>query len=121
MANKSPSPKSKEASLTAPAHPVVASNDDEDVRLANLTAAENIEIDDKFNYEVLTSDNIVTQINDVIKEVNQVLELPDMTTTKMLQHFGWNKELLMERYYEWGQDLLLEKVVLEIFFYTKPS
>ncbi len=36
---------------------------------------------------------------DCIKDVNQVLQIPATTTRILLNHFKWDKDKLMERYY----------------------
>lgn len=69
----------------------------------------NIEIDDEFKYEVLTPDKIVNHMIECIKEVNQVLELPPTTTRILLHHFRWDKEKLMERFYDGDQDRLFKE------------
>ena len=77
-----------------------------------LTAAgrkRNVELDDEFKYEVLTPDKIVNHMIDCIKEVNQVLELPPTTTRILLHHFRWDKEKLMERFYDGDQDRLFKE------------
>ncbi len=33
-------------------------------------------------------------------EVRQILEIPYCVTKRLLQHFSWDKELLIERYYD---------------------
>ena len=69
----------------------------------------NVELDDEFKYEVLTPDKIVNHMIDCIKEVNQVLELPPTTTRILLHHFRWDKEKLMERFYDGDQDRLFKE------------
>jgi hypothetical protein len=68
----------------------------------------NIE-EDEFKYEVLTPDKIVQHMIECIKEVNQVLELPPTTTRILLHHFRWDKEKLMERFYDGDQERLFKE------------
>ncbi|CAH1797909.1 unnamed protein product [Owenia fusiformis] len=63
------------------------------------------EVDD-FQFEILTPDKIVSHMVDCIKEVNAVVEIPATTTRILLNHFRWDKEKLMERYYDGDQDKL---------------
>jgi hypothetical protein len=78
--------------------------------LGNQTSRKrNVELDDEFKYEVLTPDKIVNHMIDCIKEVNQVLELPPTTTRILLHHFRWDKEKLMERFYDGDQDRLFKE------------
>jgi hypothetical protein len=69
----------------------------------------NVDLDDEFKYEVLTPDKIVQHMIECIKEVNQVLELPPTTTRILLHHFRWDKEKLMERFYDGDQDRLFKE------------
>jgi len=62
--------------------------------------------EDEFKYEVLTPDKIVQYMIECIKDVNQVLELTPTTTRILLHHFRWDKEKLMERFYDGDQDRL---------------
>jgi hypothetical protein len=66
-------------------------------------------VDDEFKYEVLTPDKIVQYMIECIKEVNQVLELTPTTTRILLNHFRWDKEKLMERFYDGDQDRLFNE------------
>ena len=61
---------------------------------------------DNYPFEVLTSDEIVKHMVDCIKEVNTVLEMPATTTRILLNFFRWDKEKLMERFYDGDQDQL---------------
>jgi hypothetical protein len=73
-------------------------------------ASSNVEFDDlEFKYEVLTPEKIVKCMIDCIKEVNQVVQLPATTTRILLHHFHWDKEKLMERFYDGDQDGLFKE------------
>ncbi|XP_002736743.1 E3 ubiquitin-protein ligase arih1-like isoform X2 [Saccoglossus kowalevskii] len=62
--------------------------------------------EDEFPFEVLTPDKIVQHMVDCIKEVNVVVEIPATITRILLNHFKWDKEKLMERYYGEDQEKL---------------
>lgn len=64
---------------------------------------------DEFKYEVLTPDKIVQYMIECIKDVNQVLELTSTTTRILLHHFRWDKEKLMERFYDGDPDRLFNE------------
>lgn len=64
---------------------------------------------DEFKYEVLTPDMIVHHMVECIKEVNQVVQLPATTTRILLHHFRWDKEKLMERFYDGDQERLFKE------------
>lgn len=73
---------------------------------AKTSAGRSADGDDEFKYEVLTPDKIVQYMIECIKDVNQVLELTPTTTRILLHHFRWDKEKLMERFYDGDQDRL---------------
>lgn len=62
--------------------------------------------EDDGNYKVLTPEEIVQHMVDCIKDVNQIVEIPATTTRILLNHFKWDKEKLMERYWDGDQDKL---------------
>ncbi|VVC98096.1 unnamed protein product [Leptidea sinapis] len=61
---------------------------------------------EEYPYEVLSTEEIVQHMVDCIKEVNTVVEIPATTTRILLNHFKWDKEKLMERFYDGDQDQL---------------
>ncbi|XP_072038521.1 E3 ubiquitin-protein ligase arih1-like isoform X1 [Amphiura filiformis] len=65
--------------------------------------------EDDFHYKVLTPDDIVQLMVDTIREVNAVVEIPATVTRILLNHFKWDKEKLMERYYDGDQDTLFSE------------
>jgi hypothetical protein len=77
--------------------------------------------DEDFKFEVLTPEKIVQTMVDTIKEVNQVLELPPTITRILLHHFRWDKEKLMERFYDGNQDRLFKEAHVVNPFKTKSS
>jgi len=65
-------------------------------------------IEEEFVYEVLTTDQIVGHMVDCIKEVNGVVEIPTTTVRILLNHFKWDKEKLMEKYFSETQEKMFE-------------
>lgn len=61
---------------------------------------------DEYPFEVLSTEEIVQHMVDSIKEVNTVVEIPATTTRILLNHFKWDKEKLMERFYDGDQEKL---------------
>jgi len=55
--------------------------------------------EDDYPYEVLSTEQIVQDMVNSIKEVNHVIQIPTTTVRILLNHFKWDKEKLMERYY----------------------
>ena len=48
---------------------------------------------------MLSTEDIVKHMVDNIKEVFNVTQIPTTTIRILLNHFKWDKEKLMERYY----------------------
>lgn len=65
-----------------------------------LSASNNCPSDNNFEYVVLSQDEIVKYMVECIKEVNEVIKLPSTTVRLLLHHFRWDKEKLMERFYD---------------------
>ncbi|XP_038067945.1 E3 ubiquitin-protein ligase arih1-like isoform X1 [Patiria miniata] len=65
--------------------------------------------EDDFHYEVLTPDDNVQLMVDTIREVNVVVQIPATITRILLNHFRWDKEKLMERFYSEDQDKLFSE------------
>ncbi|RDD37461.1 E3 ubiquitin-protein ligase arih1 [Trichoplax sp. H2] len=66
-------------------------------------------MDEPTSYKCLTSDQIFNYMMKVVDEVNAILQLPPHITCILLNHFKWDKEKLMERYYEGDQDKIFEE------------
>lgn len=65
--------------------------------------------EDEYPYEVLSTDDIVQHMIDCIKDVNTVVQIPATTTRILLNYFNWDKEKLMERFYDGNQDELFKE------------
>lgn len=59
---------------------------------------------EEYQYEVLTTDQIVQDMVDSISDVNNVVNLPRTVTRILLNHFKWDKEKLMERYFDGNEE-----------------
>jgi len=66
------------------------------------------ELDD-YPYEVLTTEQILQHMNECMREVNVVIEMPSTIIRMLLNHFRWDKEKLMERYYDGDQEKLFSE------------
>lgn len=60
--------------------------------------------EDDYPSEVLSTEQIVEHMVECIREVNTVMQIPTTTVRILLNHFKWDKEKLMERYYSDEQD-----------------
>ena len=69
---------------------------------------EDSEVDDYF-FEVLNTEQIAQEMADCIKEVKTVMDLPTTTTRILLNHFKWDKEKMMERFYDGDQEKFFEE------------
>ncbi|KAI5695730.1 hypothetical protein M8J76_005747 [Diaphorina citri] len=78
---------------------------------------------EEFVFEVLSTEEIVQHMIDCIKEVNNVVEIPATTTRILLNHFKWDKEKLMERYYDGDQEQLFAeaRVINPLVKNSQPS
>ncbi|VDO97102.1 unnamed protein product [Soboliphyme baturini] len=55
---------------------------------------------EEYHFEVLDSDEILHHMNETIKEVAGLTQLPLTTARILLNHFKWDKEKLLEMYYD---------------------
>ncbi len=78
----------------------VALLDSEPTVSANMSSKDKMDFDEDFPFEVLTTEQIMQHMQDCIKEVNNVVQLPPTITRILLNHFKWDKEKLYERYYD---------------------
>jgi ariadne-1 len=68
-----------------------------------------MEIEEEFPFESLTTEQILQDMINCIKEVNTVVQLPPTITRILLNHFRWDKEKLYERYYDGDRERLFEE------------
>ena len=54
--------------------------------------------------QVLSTEDIVSHMVESIREVNTVTQIPTTTIRILLNHFKWDKEKLMERFYSDDQE-----------------
>lgn len=89
-------------------------NDDDDddgpgvLRLNGLVASDgsdnsavkhgNMDIEDDYPFEILSTEQLVLHMDECIKDVNNIVQLPPTVTRILLNHFKWDKEKLYERY-----------------------
>ncbi|CAB4062969.1 ARIH1 [Lepeophtheirus salmonis] len=65
--------------------------------------------DDEYTYDCLSTENIVSHMVKTIKEVNSVIQIPATTVRLLLNHFKWDKEKLMEKYYSEDQEAMFKE------------
>ncbi|CAG7833712.1 unnamed protein product [Allacma fusca] len=65
--------------------------------------------EDDYPFVVLSTEAIVQHMIDCIRDANTVLQLPPTTMRILLNHFGWDKEKLLEAYYERDQEQLFKE------------
>jgi len=68
-----------------------------------------IEVDDDYNFEVLSIEDIVNYMSESINEVTTVTKIPPTTVRILLHHFKWDTEKLMERFYSEDQEKLFQE------------
>lgn len=87
------------------------SGDDVDFAIENDNGSckQTSSYDDDYQFEVLSTDEIVQHMVDCIKEVNTVVQIPSTITRILLNYFNWDKEKLMERFFDGNQDELFQE------------
>jgi len=65
--------------------------------------------DDDYPFEVLSTEHIVDHMVECIREVNSVIQIPTTTVRILLNHFKWDKEKLMEKYYSEEQEKMFKE------------
>ena len=66
---------------------------------------------DEYPFEVVEKDKIVSQMSDSVKEVNGVTRIPEAKVKVLLNHFKWDKQKLMERFYADEQDDIFKEII----------
>lgn len=57
-------------------------------------------VDDGFKYESLSPDGVVELMNLTVTEVKEIIHMDSTILRILLAHYKWDKERLLERYYE---------------------
>ncbi|GBM64165.1 E3 ubiquitin-protein ligase ARIH1 [Araneus ventricosus] len=70
--------------------------------------SDKLESDDDYPYTVLSTADVVDVMLKLIKEVNNIVEIPPTITRILLNHFNWDTEKLYERYYDGDPDNLFK-------------
>uniref|UniRef100_A0A8C7ZW24 RBR-type E3 ubiquitin transferase n=1 Tax=Oryzias sinensis TaxID=183150 RepID=A0A8C7ZW24_9TELE len=65
--------------------------------------------EEDYRFEVLTAEQILQHMVECIREVNEVIQNPATITRILLSHFNWDKEKLMERYFDGNLDKLFSE------------
>ncbi|XP_062246151.1 E3 ubiquitin-protein ligase arih1 isoform X3 [Platichthys flesus] len=90
--------------------PVVAGGDrDECGETGGGSHGPGEEEEEDYRFEVLTAEQILQHMVECIKEVNEVIQNPATITRILLSHFNWDKEKLMERYFDGNLDKLFSE------------
>ncbi|XP_032456368.1 E3 ubiquitin-protein ligase ARIH1-like [Nasonia vitripennis] len=74
----------------------------------------------EYPYEVLSTEEIVEHMVDTIKKVNTVVRLPATTTRILLNHFKWDTETLVEKFYDEDQEKLFAEARVVSPFKKQP-
>lgn len=77
--------------------------------------------EDDYPFEVLTTEDIVQNMVDTIKEVNSVIHISSTTVRILLNHFKWDKEKLLEKFYTDDQDQMFKDAKVINPFKKPPS
>ncbi|XP_047738111.1 E3 ubiquitin-protein ligase arih1-like [Hyalella azteca] len=60
-------------------------------------------------YEILSTEDVSEHMLECIKEFNSVVKISHTTARLLLNHFRWDKEKLMERFFDSNQEKLFEE------------
>lgn len=63
---------------------------------AGLGPGRGAEIEEEYQFEVLSTEQILHHMSKCMDEVNTVVQLPATVTRILLNHFKWDKEKLYE-------------------------
>lgn len=78
-----------------------SSSFDEDYAMIEENGTDERQSDtDEYEYKILETDEVVEHMRECIQEVNTVVNIPDTVTRILLNHFKWDKEKLVEQYFE---------------------
>lgn len=76
-------------------------NDDDFAMEVDVPSNDDRQTDtEEYRYDVLTIDEIVNHQREIIDEVNSVLKLSPTTVRIFLHHVKWDKEKLLEKYFD---------------------
>lgn len=64
---------------------------------------------EEFPYDVLSTEEVTKHMEDCITEFNIVANISKTTARLLLNHFNWDKEKLMERFYDSDQEKLFKE------------
>ena len=67
--------------------------------------------DDEFPIEVLEYEKIKTQMAESVMEVKNVTMIPENKVKTLLNHFKWDKNKLLERFYSVEQDEIFKETL----------
>ncbi|VDP70903.1 unnamed protein product [Schistosoma curassoni] len=59
--------------------------------------------EDSLEYEILHPNQLSQLMSDITKEVEQIIQIPPTYLRLLLAHFKWDKDALMEFYFEHGK------------------
>lgn len=57
-------------------------------------------VEDDFHYEVLSPNDVLHAMQNVVSEANTVLQIQTSTTKSLLAHFKWDKDKLLDRFFD---------------------
>ena len=72
---------------------------------------------DSDNYfEVLSANTVEQHLKDIIQVISTILEIPKVAAYTMLKHFNWNKEDLLEQFYDDKQGMFFNNAKIVNLF-----
>uniref|UniRef100_A0A5S6QTM3 RBR-type E3 ubiquitin transferase n=1 Tax=Trichuris muris TaxID=70415 RepID=A0A5S6QTM3_TRIMR len=76
--------------------------EDDGIDIGSSLGISNFETQDEeqYHYEVLTLESVSNYMKGIVHQVTSIIELPDPVTRLLLNHFKWDREKLMETFYD---------------------
>nr|ACE75360.1 ariadne [Glyptapanteles indiensis] len=82
--------------------------DGDQVELEKIETGPDKDSEDKYPYEVLSTDKIVKDMLESIKSIGAIIEIPATTTRILLHHFKWDREKLLDKFYSGNRSQLFK-------------
>lgn len=85
------------------------SPEEEDIQMVDTDDDEETVQDEADSFEVISAEKIAEEMDGYTSEVSSIINISKTHTRILLNHFKWDKEKLMERYYGGDQGKLFEE------------
>ncbi|XP_008561029.1 E3 ubiquitin-protein ligase arih1 [Microplitis demolitor] len=85
-----------------------------EVEMENLSTCDSSDHDNDYPYQVLKAEEIVGHMLKKIKSISGIIEIPSTITRILLNHFNWDEEKLLDKFYTQNRsDLFKEAHIID--------